>query len=44
MGVARSTMDVDEGGRTFEEAAAVLGEMGLKAASREEYKDYIGGL
>ena len=44
MGVARSTMDVDEGGRTFEEAAAVLGEMGLKAASREEYKNYIGGL
>ena len=44
LGVARSTMDVAEGGRTFEEAASVLGEMGLKAASREEYKHYIGGL
>jgi len=43
MGVARSTMDVDEGGRTFKEVAAVLEEMGLKAVGREEYKNYIGG-
>ena len=44
MGVARSTMDVDEGGRTFGAVQAVLEEMGLAPASREEYKSYIGGL
>ena len=44
MGVAQSTMDVDEGGRTFKEAVAILEKMGLTAATKEEYKDYIGGL
>ncbi|MCL1982800.1 MAG: methylornithine synthase PylB [Clostridiales bacterium] len=44
MGVAQCTMDVDEGGRTFSEAAAVLEGMGLRAASRDEYKECIGGL
>ena len=44
MGVAQGTMDVDEGGRTFKEAVAILEKMGLTAANKEEYKDYIGGL
>ena len=44
MGVAQSTMDVDEGGRTYREAVGVLAEMGLRAADRDEFKEYIGGL
>lgn len=44
MGVAQSTMDVDEGGRTFNEAEAILSGMGMRAASLEEYKGYIGRL
>ena len=42
MGVAHNTLDVDEGGRTVEEAAAILEKMGLRIATREEYKEYIG--
>lgn len=42
MGVAHNTMDVDEGGRTVEEASAILDEMGLRIATREEYKKFIG--
>lgn len=41
MGVAHNTMDVDEGGRTVEEAAAILDEMGLRIATREEYKEFL---
>ena len=41
MGVAHSTMDVDEGGRTVEEAAAILSEMGLRIATPDEYKDFL---
>lgn len=41
MGVAQNTMDVDEGGRTVEEAKSILAEMGLRIASRDEYKAYI---
>lgn len=41
MGVAQSTMDVDEGGRTVEEARHILNGMGLTIASAEEYKDYL---
>ncbi|MCL1808852.1 MAG: methylornithine synthase PylB [Clostridiales bacterium] len=44
MGVAQCTKDVDEGGRTFAEAAAILEGMGLHPASTEDYKEYIGGL
>jgi len=44
MGVAQSTKDIDEGGRTFKEAAAILKDMGLKPASREEYLSYISNL
>lgn len=41
MGVAHSVMDVDEGGRTVEEAAAILNEMGLRIASKEEYVKFL---
>lgn len=41
MGVAHSTMDVDTGGRTIEEAAAVLGEMNLRIATAEEFRAFI---
>ena len=41
MGVAHSTMDVDEGGRTVEEAASILGEMGLRIASKDEYETFL---
>lgn len=44
MGVAQSTKDVDEGGRTYQEAEAILKDMGLRAASRDEYRSYIAGL
>ena len=42
MGVAHNTLDVDEGGRTVAEAKVILGRMGLRVATREEYKEYIG--
>lgn len=38
MGVAQSTMDVDEGERTAEEVREILKNMGLEAATNEEYK------
>ena len=41
MGVAHSTMDVDEGGRTVEEATAILSEMGLRIATPDEYRDFL---
>lgn len=41
MGVAQNTMDVDEGGRTVQEAEQILGTMGLSVASAEEYKEYL---
>lgn len=41
MGVAHNTMDVDEGGRTVEEAAAILDEMGLRIATVDEYKTFL---
>jgi methylornithine synthase len=43
-GVAQSSMDVDEGGRTVEEVTKILGSMGLAPASAEEYRSYIGEL
>lgn len=43
-GVAQSTMDVDEGGRTVEEASAILRKLGLEPAVAEEYKDYLSRL
>lgn len=41
MGVAQSTMDVDEGGRTVDEVKHILGNMGLSVASAAEYKEYL---
>lgn len=41
MGVAHSTMDVDSGGRTVEEAAAILKEMGLRIATADEFKAFM---
>ena len=43
-GVAQSSMDVDEGGRTVEEVTKILRSMGLVPASAEEYRSYIGEL
>ncbi len=43
-GVAQSSMDVDEGGRTVEEVTKILRSMGLAPASAEEYRSYIGEL
>lgn len=43
MGVAHSTMDVDEGGRTVEEAAAILRDMDLHIASKDEYREFLHG-
>ena len=41
MGVANSVMDVDEGGRTVEEAAEILSSMGLRIATSEEFKEFL---
>lgn len=41
MGVAHNVMDVDEGGRTVEEATAILKNMGLRIATTEEYKEFL---
>ncbi len=41
MGVAHNVLDVDEGGRTVEEASAILNKMGLRIATKDEYKEYL---
>jgi methylornithine synthase len=41
MGVAQSSMDVDEGGRTAKEAESILTEMDLSVASLSEYMEYL---
>lgn len=41
MGVAQNTLDVDEGGRTVEEAESILEKMGLHVASKAEYKEFM---
>lgn len=41
MGVAQSCKDVDEGGRTVDEATHILEEIGLVPATAEEYRRYI---
>lgn len=43
-GVAQSCMDVDEGGRTVEEASAILRNLGLEPATAEEYRNYLEAL
>jgi methylornithine synthase len=40
-GVAKSHLDVDIGGRTVAEVEKVLGAMGLRVATSNEYKEYI---
>lgn len=44
MGVANSTLEVDEGSRTVAEVGEILSEMGLHTATAAEYKEYIKGL
>lgn len=41
MGVAQNIMDVDEGGRTVEEASIILRSMGLEPATAKDYRDYL---
>ncbi len=41
MGVAHSVMDVDEGGRTVEEASEILRSMGLRIADHKEFVDFL---
>lgn len=40
-GVAQNSMDVDEGGRTVEEASQILRNMGLQPATASEYRDCL---
>jgi methylornithine synthase len=44
MGVAQSSMDVDEGGRTVAEASRIIADMGMQTASAESYKSYLAVL
>jgi methylornithine synthase len=41
MGVAQSSMDVDEGGRTVLEASRIISDLGMKVATPESYKEYL---
>jgi methylornithine synthase len=41
MGVAQSSMDVDEGGRTVTEASKIISELGMKVGTPESYKAYL---
>jgi methylornithine synthase len=41
MGVAQSTKDVDDGGRTVDGVRAVLSEMGIEPATTQDYREYI---
>jgi len=40
-GVAQNSMDVDDGGRTVEEASQILRRMGLRPATALEYRNYL---
>ena len=42
--MAQSSMDVDEGSRTVEEAVKILNSLDLETATAEEYREYIGEL
>jgi methylornithine synthase len=44
MGVAQSSMDVDEGGRTVAEASRIIADMGMEAGTAAQYKDYLAKL
>jgi len=41
MGVAQSSMDVDEGGRTVAEASKIILDMGMQVGTPESYKEYL---
>jgi methylornithine synthase len=41
MGVAQSSMDVDEGGRTVLEASLIISDMGMQVGTPESYKSYL---
>lgn len=41
MGVAQSSMDVEEGGRTVAEASRIIAEMGMRAATAQSYQEYL---
>jgi len=41
-GVAHNSMDVDSGGRTVEEAAKILVNMGLSAAGADDFIEFLG--
>jgi len=41
MGVAQSSMDVDEGGRTVLEASRIISDIGMKVGTPESYKEYL---
>jgi methylornithine synthase len=43
-GVAQSELDIDEGARTAAEAAVMLKELGLRAATMDEYRAYLAAL
>lgn len=40
-GVAQNSMDVEDGGRTVEEASLILKNMGLQPATAREYQNYL---
>lgn len=44
VGVANSTLEVDEGGRTVAEVQDILADMGLRTATTEEYRKVIEAL
>jgi methylornithine synthase len=41
MGVAQSSMDVDEGGRTVAEASKIIVDLGLEVGTTAAYKEYL---
>ncbi len=43
-GVAQNSMDVEDGGRTVDEASHILENMGLQPATVPEYRAYLQGL
>lgn len=43
-GVAQNSMDVDEGGRTVEEASHILKNIGLQPATVPDYREYLAWL
>jgi len=41
MGVAQSSMDVDEGGRTVAEATKIIADLGMRVGTPEAYQEYM---